>query len=150
MEVGLNAGDAGGAQADFFERFLRKHSDNIKDDTITSVKRGYIFTRRLHGSRKCHKRKPHNLLTSREKRTLGLFTVTRHGQLSYNSFLRIHDLWKGYFKVSLERCNQSLKSQYFGSLRSLLEPLRNYIDLDRSRKPLLGRKFPSLRTSRYR
>lgn len=42
LEVGLSPGDAGGPQADFFERFLKNHSE-VNDDRIRTVRYRFVL-----------------------------------------------------------------------------------------------------------
>ncbi|OQR74602.1 ribonuclease P protein subunit p29-like [Tropilaelaps mercedesae] len=98
-EVGLNPGDAGGPQAHYFERYLKTNS-NVKDETIRTVRHGYLFTSRLHADRKkCRgkTKRPHNLLSVRDRKALGIFAVET-GDVKYETFLKVHDLWEGYFR----------------------------------------------------
>ncbi|XP_022669728.1 ribonuclease P protein subunit p29-like isoform X3 [Varroa destructor] len=113
-EVGLNPGDAGGPQAHFFERFLKANSD-VKDETIQTVRQGYLFTSRLRASQKKKtgksKRHVHNLLTARDRKTLGIFEIET-GDVTYDTFLKVHDLWKGYFReaVGTERTQSAVEA----------------------------------------
>jgi len=110
VDIGLETSDTAGPEVDFIERYLQENSE-VSEAVVRQTKHAFIFTKKLLAGKKKRKNKRiHNLLTVKEKRRLGIFNVTE-GDITYETFLKIHDLWKGYFRsaVSGEKC-QNLES----------------------------------------